>query len=137
MKKFFVKIYIDIRYFFQMKQFQKHILVNFPKLIEVVLSCESESQCYSAMCYIELYKKRCHYKTTDNVFNAGNDLILDRLLTYLQDTRDHYLFNFHYDDETNTVIKIFPDLNDYLNDVIPVRYTKTWTRGKSSVLGVI
>lgn len=136
MKKLFSKIYVNIRYFFQMQEFKNGALADFPKLIEVVFSCESKYQCDSAMRYVGLYKKQRDLKTKDNVFNAGNDLILGRLISYLQDTRDHYEFNFHYD-ENNTVIKTFPDLNDYLNDLVGVRFAKTWMRGKSSVLGVI
>lgn len=135
MKKLFSKLRFKIRYFFKIKEF-KRCLNDFPKLIEVVLSCETEHQCDAAMKYVGFYLQQRNLNSPDNPFNECNNLVLSQLVKFLQDTRAHSIFSFHHD-ENNEIQKTWPDLNDYLKDLIGVRFTKVWSRHRSSVIGVI
>jgi len=136
MKRWLLNRYISIRYFFQTSNFKSKVLRNFPKLIEVVLSCQTKEQCDSGLRYITLYIHQREINAPNNVFNDGNKLIIGRLIDYLQDTRQHSEYGFH-NKEDGEIQKTWPDLNDYLNDVIGVRFAKVWVAGRPSVIGVI
>lgn len=107
---------------------------NFPKLLEVVMSCETPEQCTTAMHYIQLYKRQTIIDNTG--FGQGTIAVLGQLIDYLQDTAEHVRNGYHkpaYNDYKT--VTTYPDMNDYVGTLLTsLRFAKAWTRGKSSVI---
>lgn len=135
LKDLFWDVYIRIRHFKAIKEF-KGSIGDFPKLIEVVMSCNTEEHCDAAFQYLQLYfeESLSDGLDKDNVFGLVNHEILMCVLQYLQDTRYHAGHNFHK--VNNTTVTVWPDINDYLNKFLTFKFAKSWTRGKSSILSI-
>ena len=121
------------RMLFYRVKYQKQV-ANFPKLIEVVLSCDTPDQCTTAMQYIKLYKQQA---VSDNsAFDQVTLAILGQLIAFLQDTTEHTYNGYHKPEHNGyKTIRTYPDLNDYMNKLLSIKFAKTWVRGKSSVIG--
>ncbi len=131
-KQIFWTFYLNVRHF-RAKQRFKQAIGNFPKLIEVVISCTTTYQCNSALQYLALYIAKSHADGLDHdsPFGIVNREILGRVAEYLQDTRHHSAYNLHY--RNGNMNSHWPDLNCYLNDLLSIKFAKSWKRGKSSV----
>jgi len=131
-KNFFLhrfKMYSLMKYKIQRKD-----LKTFPKLIEVILSCNSYDHCKAAFFYLENYLSFFELKRGQKNFSIGTMIIMERLAMYLQDTMDHDKKGYHHAQMNEYKIqKTWPDLNDYLNGIMPVRFKKHWIRNISSV----
>ena len=126
MKMFWLKM----KNFRRIKSIKRHAK-NFPKLINVALSCTTKSQCISAMRYLALYRSRYN---DDNAFNLMSTEIENRILMYLQDTSTHDQYNYHKPHYNGyKTITTWPDLNSYLNDLLDIKFKKSWSRGTGFV----
>lgn len=114
-------------------KYQKHIK-DFPKLVEVVISAETAEQCDTALAYLGLYK-RLYIQGNDDSFDKVTKEIMMNIANYLIDTREHVVKGYHKPEHANfETVRTYPDMNDYLADVLPViRFKKQWTRGIPSV----
>lgn len=106
---------------------------NFPKLIDVVLSCDSTEQCIVAMKYIGLYNER--FASSKDGFGAVSRAMISRLISYLQDLMEHNERGWHKPEWNNySTVRTYPDLNNYLGDILGVKFKRSWVRGTPSVI---
>jgi len=115
------------------KRKMKKEIQNFPKLLNVVMSCNTKDQCKSGMKYVTLYRNAFHNK--NSVLDSAYELIEQRLLMYLQDTSQHDEMNYHNSQvfEYN-VIDTWPNINDYLDDLFNVKFKQVWVRGTKPII---
>jgi len=110
-------------------------LKTFPKLINVILSCENYEQCKAAFFYLENYLSYFKLRRGQENFSVSTIIIMERLAMYLQDTMDHDKKSYHHAQMNGYKIQnTWPDLNDYLNGILPVQFKKQWTRNTSSII---
>lgn len=127
--RFLIKVFMLLRYRIKYKK----DIADFPKLIDVVMSCETPDQCRVALTYITLYRHR--YANSTDGFGAITRLLLDRLVMYLLDTSEHVERGFHKPEVHQwKTITHYPDMNDYIGSIINVRFKKSWLRGTPSVI---
>ena len=105
----------------------------FPKVVNVVLSCKTVNQCYSAMTYTALYGQK--FAVDESVTSIAVMSITRLLITYLQDTIEHIEHGYHKSEvhEYKTT-RTYPDLNDYF-DGVEVRFKRSWVRGEMPMTG--
>ena len=127
MRKIFYFIYLHLFH----KQKVKRNAADLYKLLDVVLSCQSEWHCKTAFFYLDRYMLMTGLKGEQkNAFSFVQKIIIDHVMMYLQDTMDHDRRGFHYSQvkgyqTTNT----WPDLNDYVGVLLDIQFPKMWTRG--------
>jgi hypothetical protein len=86
------------------------------KVIRVAKSCTKAEHCGVTMKMISNYIAY-HGTRTGIVY-----LILSNLIDYLQDTRRHAEEGYHKPQISNyRTVRTFPDINDYLFDIIGIR----------------
>lgn len=131
MKHFWIKVKHPVLYYHYLFRFKKKVC-DFPKLIYVVLSCETYDQCKTAFFYLERYIDVHGLKTSDNDskgFNIFSKILMERIAMYLQDTMDHDKKGYHYSQMNEYEISnIWPDLTLYIGDLLNMRFPKVWTR---------
>ena len=109
----------------------KHKVKDFPKLLHVVLSCQTYDQCKSAFFYLQLYIDQydLNKKEGNKEFNIMSKIIMERIAMYLQDTMDHDLKGYHYSQIRGyEITKVWPDLTDYVGVLLDIKFPKIWKR---------
>ncbi len=108
----------------------KNQLQDFPKLLSVVLSCETSDHCRCAFFYLERYMCTYNLKNKNNTnFNHYSKIIMEHIAMYLQDTMDHADRGFHYSQINEYKLSnVWPDLTDYVGFLINAKFPKIWTR---------
>ena len=121
-----------IKYFTYKVKYQQKI-ANFPKLVDVIMSCETLDQCNTALKYIQLYNNQ--YTEDSSAFAEVTRTMLKRFVMYLSDTGEHIERGVHQSELNDFEIQnTYPDMNDYINDFIDVKFKKSWQRGVPSVI---
>lgn len=117
--------------FMYRRKYKRHLTL-FPKLVSVVVSCNTAEQCAMAMTYVALYKRRFVKEDDWGVITA---MLLNQLLSFLQDTAEHAEKGYHKPEvyKYKTVAR-YPDINDYLGGVIPLKFRKSWVRGTPTII---
>ena len=117
--------------FLTRRSYRKQIK-NFPKLIDVVMSCETKEQYETAMSYLSLYKNFSSFQSPDR--GMIHYVILGRVFSYIQDNIEHLERGFHKPEWNDyKTVRYHPDLNDYFKNFFNVKFKKVWTRGQPSV----
>jgi len=119
-------------------KFRKEVQ-DFPKLLTVVLSCDTYDHCKTAFFYLQQYMKFHQISSkSDKNFDVFTKIIMERIAMYLQDTMDHDEKGFHHSQVKEfKVTRIWPDLTDYVGVLLDIRFPKMWSRGCNLNLGTV
>ena len=126
---FFRKLWMTIRF----KTVYAEETNTMPKLIEVVMSCDTVEQVEVAEAYMAIFGKK--FCISDDAFGTVGRAILAQMTEFMADTKQHIVHGWHRPNHNgNEPVHQYPNMNNYVGTILKVKFRSCWIEGKSSVI---